>query len=116
MKKILTLLIISVFTLCAYAEGAQGYQSPITQVGSGMPSALYSTTAPGYSPYGPNKAMGRPKDWGEPGTQDDDGDPEFWNNPGDPSAPIGDIPWIICGLLCGAYIFLSIKKRKHEVQ
>ena len=114
MKKILPLLIISVFTLCAYAEGAQGYQSPITQVGSGMPSALYSTTAPGYSPYGPNRAMERrPSNWGEPGTGDEDGDPEFWDNPG---APIGDIPWVICGLLGGVYMYISIRKRKKEVQ
>lgn len=107
-KIIVSLVLLLLFACYVHAESNyRSYQSTITSVGAvsvtSQPYNSNSVSVPTYS-FGSTSSMlggsnrGRmllppPSNWGEPGTENEDGDPEFWTDPGDAGSPIGDVPW-----------------------
>lgn len=124
MKKILlSLILVALFLVIPSKAHAYGYQSTITEVGA-VSAYSYSTGAPSYSFGSTSSMLGAPSRgrmltnesnwWDAEEETEEDPDPEFWDNPGELGAPIGDIPYIWLFILTLVYVLVREDKRQKK--
>lgn len=123
MKKILiSLILVALLIVIPSGAHAYGYQSTITEVGAAS-AYSYSISTPSYSFESTSSMLSAPSRgrmltngsnwWDEEEEYEEDPDPEFWDDPGELGAPIGDMPYIWLSILC--LVYLVVRKYKSII-